>query len=318
MDEVWSIRERIEEIDRRILTLLDERMGLVERLADIKARRGLPLHDPEREEELLKSLFSLPLSNLSQGELREFYRLVFTQSVLRQLRKVSGKGHNPFPICASILSMDPEEASRIIKELEGRVEMVELRIDALKGPMGEISASVPLVLTNRRRGEGGFFGGDDGERIRQLEEGIRRLGPEYVDLEWLTPKTLKKRILGRGVKVILSFHDLDGTPDPQQLLELLEEMARDRAEIYKIVTTARDPADSLKVLFFLREAKRRGFRVVAHAMRDHGRLSRLLSPFFGAPFVYASPWKGKEAASGQMTPEELREGWLLLWRWLCA
>lgn len=315
MDEVCKLREEIEAVDREIVRLLDRRMALVERLGRLKARGGLPLRDPERERELLDRLCGLALTSLRPAELQTIYRAIFSQSVLRQMEVLGGSG-NPFPVCVSVLASNREEAEAVLRSLPQRAEMAELRIDALEDGLPQAPTGLPLVLTNRRRDEGGFFEGPEEERVRRLKEAIEALGPRYVDLEAATPEALKEEVLGLGVEVILSHHDFTGTPPPEELMGRLEGMARPGVALYKLVTMARGPEDSLKFLGFVAEARRRGLRVVGHAMGRHGRLSRLLSPFFGAPFVYASPAEGREAAPGQMTPEELREGWIALGRWV--
>ncbi len=315
MREILKLREEIEGIDREIVGLLDRRMALVEKLGRLKAKEGLPLRDLERERDLLERLSGMSLKALRSGELQGIYRIVFAQSVLRQ-RELLHRGPNPFPICVSVLASSKEEAERMIEEVSQKAEMVELRIDSLGDALPEIPQGLPLVLTNRKREEGGFFEGSERERVRRLKEATLALRPRYVDLEASTPEDLKEEILEMGVDVILSQHDFSQTPPPEELLARLDGMICPGSALYKVVTMAQGPEDSLKVLLFLAEAKRRGHSVVGHAMGEHGRLSRILGPFFGASFVYASAGKGKEAAPGQMTPEELREGWMLLGRWL--
>lgn len=316
MDEVLKLRQEIEGLDREIVRLLDRRMALVEELGRLKAQRGLPLRDPRREKELLERLRGVGLRALRPRELEGIYRAVFAHSLLRQM-KASGKGI-PFEVCVSILVRRKEEAEEVLRSLPERAEMAELRIDALEDGLPQVPPGLTLVLTNRRKAEGGLFEGGEDERIRRLKEAAATLRPQYLDLEASTPEVLKEEVLGMGLEVILSHHDFSGTPPPEELLARLEGMARRGVSLYKVVTMARGPEDSLKVLLFLAEATKRGYKVVGHAMGERGRLSRLLSPFFGAPFVYASLGEGREAAPGQMTPEELREGWMILRRWLDA
>ncbi len=314
MEEVWRIRKQIEEIDKQMVKLLDRRMRLVERLGKIKIQKGMPLRDPGREEDLVKKLLQIKHTHLKPEELKTFYKVIFAQSVLRQKRRFEGM-FGPFPVCVSVVPHSSREAEKLIFNLLERAEMVELRIDALKDGLPELPERIPLVLTNRKQEEGGRFSGPEKERIEKLVKAIEVLNPWYVDIEASTPEPYIKEVVSKGVKVILSHHDLSGTPSPHKLLERLKGMQREGVDIYKIVTTAKIPGDSAKVLAFLSEAEKLGLKVVGHAMGKEGRISRIMSPYFGAPFVYASPEDGMEAAPGQMTPEELREAWLLLERW---
>ncbi len=315
MKDLSLIRKQIEEIDRHVVRLLDERMRLVEELSALKMRKGIPLRDLEREKDLLEALLKVDRKYLRPEELKAFYRTVFIQSFFRQKSKLRGT-FGPFPICVSVVSRSAGEAEKIIHSLLGRAEMVELRIDTMRDGLPDLPDGVPLVLTNRKRDEGGEFSGSEEERIKRLEEAIDALKPTYVDVEASTPEPYVERVIRSGVKVILSHHDLSGTPSPSELLDRLKGMQREGVEVYKIVTIARSLGDSAKVLAFLAEAAGRGFNVVGHAMGKEGRISRVMSPYFGASFVYAAPESGMEAAPGQMTPEELREAWLLLGKWL--
>jgi len=314
MEEFLRIRKEIEELDLKIAKLLDERMSLVEKLARLKKENSFPLRDYQREEELLKKVSSLPLSHLTQSEVSAFWKIIFSFSLLKQ-KEYLGLNEE-VKICATIFEKDPEEAKKLIEEIKEKVHFVELRLDALKELPQNLPEGVQYIFTCRRKEEGGLFEDEEEKRISLLKEALKRFNGKYVDIEWKTPEILKQRLLNqKGLKVILSYHDFSGTPSLEFLLELFEEMRKDRATIYKIVTMANSLEDSFRVLLFLREVTKRGFKVVAHAMGQKGRLSRLLSPFMGGAFVYVSSRPGKEAASGQMSLEEFKQGLILLRRY---
>ncbi len=311
MEELLGLRKKIEELDLEIAKLLDKRMSLVEKLAHLKKKNGFPLRDYEREEELLKKVLSLPLSHLTRSEVLAFWKIIFSLSLLRQ-KEYLGLDKE-VKTCATIFEKDPEEARSLIEEIKGKVHFVELRLDALRELPQSLPEGVQYIFTCRRKEEGGLFEGEEEKRVFFLKEALRRFNGKYVDIEWKMPTALKESFLGQeGLKVILSYHDFSGTPSLESLLERFEEMRKDRATIYKIVTMANSLEDSLRVLLFLRELTKSGFKVVAHAMGQKGRLSRLLSPFMGGAFVYVSSRPGKEAASGQMSLEEFKQTLILL------
>jgi len=72
---VQSFRERIETLDERILTAVNERLSLVAELHRYKEQHGLARVDREREEQLLRQLTEAnhgPLSPAGVVELFEF------------------------------------------------------------------------------------------------------------------------------------------------------------------------------------------------------------------------------------------------------
>jgi chorismate mutase-like protein len=49
-------RDRIDEVDRRLLALLNERAGIVEKIGRIKAAAELPIYEPRREDEVFRNV----------------------------------------------------------------------------------------------------------------------------------------------------------------------------------------------------------------------------------------------------------------------
>lgn len=84
-----DLRERIEEIDRRILAALRERMDLVERIVEAKLAVASPLRDREREEQLLGRLREVAVeAGLDAREVEALYRVILRMSVARQTARV--------------------------------------------------------------------------------------------------------------------------------------------------------------------------------------------------------------------------------------
>ena len=72
-----TLRAKIDALDEKIIRLLDERMGYVARIGEEKARASLPIHNPVREEAIIKNLCALPLEHLSPEALERLYREIF-------------------------------------------------------------------------------------------------------------------------------------------------------------------------------------------------------------------------------------------------
>jgi 3-dehydroquinate dehydratase/shikimate dehydrogenase len=156
----------------------------------------------------------------------------------------------------------------------------------------------PILFTCRPESEGGRFPDRDREaRRRLLSEAVTR-GFDLVDVEarsgFADVATSKA---GRGL--VLSWHDFEGTPDDLDAIH--EELAAQRPDVVKIVVTARSAADLGRLLAFAaRHAGRREPRLVALAMGPLGVASRILGGRYRAPFTFASPADGREAAPGQL------------------
>lgn len=217
-------------------------------------------------------------------------------------------------ICVSIAAENARAAAAAMKKMSGKADLVELRIDRFGGRdleslLGE--KNCPVIVTNRKKDEGGFFEGSDAERIAELEYAVS-LGADIVDIElstgWRGIAALARRIGQKGgkTKLLVSYHDLKGTPEDGVLHAKLDACAEEGADIIKIVTYAERMEDNFRILNLIRQGKERGYPVVAFCMGETGRVSRAAAPLFGAPFTYAALRRGAESAPGQMTVAELK------------
>ena len=81
--------------------------------------------------------------------------------------------------------------------------------------------------------------------------------------------------------------------------KILKQEIDSGANVCKIVTTAKKIEDNLAVLNFVSSMSSKA-KLVCFCMGEHGKVSRLLSPMFGAFFTFASLELGSETAAGQM------------------
>jgi 3-dehydroquinate dehydratase/shikimate dehydrogenase len=103
--------------------------------------------------------------------------------------------------------------------------------------------------------------------------------------------------------VILSVHDLEGLP--ADLSGLAARMAATGARFVKIVGTANDSSDALRLLEA--QAALAGRNATLIAMGEAGMATRVLSPYLGAPLAYGSLVRGRSTAAGQIAAEDLAE-----------
>jgi 3-dehydroquinate dehydratase type I len=114
-----------------------------------------------------------------------------------------------------------------------------------------------------------------------------------------------------GVKPIASYHKYDGTLGVSAMEKILDEQIASGASVCKIITTANQIEDNLPTLNFISWASDKA-KLVCFCIGEHGKVSRLLSPLFGAYFTFASLEQGSETAAGQMSLTEMRNAYALL------
>jgi 3-dehydroquinate dehydratase type I len=132
-----------------------------------------------------------------------------------------------------------------------------------------------------------------------------------VDLSFPLAGSIIKQLKTHDVEVIVSHHDFLETPLEEKLIQLLQAEREMGGDICKIVTTATQPADNLIILRFINRCSPTT-KIVSFAMGKLGMVSRVLSPFFGAEFTFASLDNESKTAEGQMSIDDLRKMWKML------
>lgn len=76
-----QIRKKIDALDARLLTVLNERADLVHEVGKLKQKQGVAVYAPEREELLLRSLVRLNKGRLPEASIRAIYREIMSASL---------------------------------------------------------------------------------------------------------------------------------------------------------------------------------------------------------------------------------------------
>lgn len=80
MDAITRLREQIDEVDARIVELLNERMKLAAAIGAEKRTRSLEVTDPKREASLLLRLESLSKGPISGSALQAIFKEIMAAS----------------------------------------------------------------------------------------------------------------------------------------------------------------------------------------------------------------------------------------------
>lgn len=139
-------------------------------------------------------------------------------------------------------------------------------------------------------------------------------GAAFVDLEIEAPPMMSKRLRREtrenGTVFVRSYHDYKGTDSIEALKALTEKCFAIGADIAKIVTMAapctgdNQSSDVDRVLSLYDHFD--PAKLIAFAMGDAGKTSRIQCLAKGSPFTYASLNEEDAAAPGQMSTEEMR------------
>ena len=215
-------------------------------------------------------------------------------------------------ICVSLVPDSIKALPATLVPIQAMADVIEIRLDGMDNPSlppGSLQLARPILATNRPVWEGGHFAGSEEARVELLCQAIEA-GARYVDIELQTEPPLRERVQHAArkhhCKVIVSHHDFIATPASAQLQDTLAQMMATGADIGKIVTTASDPLDALRILSLQQVARSSNFTLCAFAMGSAGRISRLATLFLGGFMTYAALTDAQATAPGQLTLTQLR------------
>jgi 3-dehydroquinate dehydratase-1 len=215
-----------------------------------------------------------------------------------------------YKTCVSIAENTPKKLKQTLKIALRKSDYVEIRFDFLKAEqIPQVLENVKkdlkkIVCTLRPKSEGGKFDGNERERISILKL-IAEYNPFLLDVEFNTikkEKSLVKYLKMTKTNLLISGHDFKKTPNFTELKKKLNQMSKYSSNV-KIVTTAKTTDDSTRVLQLYN--KKGKINLIAFAMGDSGRISRILSLYLGSPYTYVS--LGKAIAPGQFSVDEIKK-----------
>lgn len=211
--------------------------------------------------------------------------------------------------CVSVVEKTPKKLFTTLKKALKKSDYAEIRFDFLK-PI-QVPEALELskkylkktVCTLRPKSEGGRFSGSEKERISIIKL-IAEYNPHLLDVEFNTltkDRSLFNYIKKTKTDVLVSWHDFKKTPDIGFLEKRFRQMSKFSSNV-KIVTTAKDVSDASRVLSLYGMVKKT--KLIAFAMGDLGKISRILCLYLGSPFTYVS--LGKAVAPGQFSLSEIK------------
>lgn len=94
--EILPLREKIDDIDSQILSLLARRQTEVEKVVQLKKKHQMPVYHPAREEDLISKLRDQAArAGLDPNFMEDLYRVIIRQSRVKQTVQMEHKGVKP-------------------------------------------------------------------------------------------------------------------------------------------------------------------------------------------------------------------------------
>jgi 3-dehydroquinate dehydratase/shikimate dehydrogenase len=219
-------------------------------------------------------------------------------------------------ICLCLTAKTLERDLEILEANRRYVDLVELRADCLLPDERFCirsfpeKAGIPVILTARRKIDGGYFENGEGSRVTMLSNGLafadadRRRNFAYIDLEEdLDVPGLEEAARAFGTRIIRSYHNIEGTDE--DIAGKFRKLRRVGDEIVKVAVTPRGLADLSRAW---RAAKTvPDTEKILACMGPYGRCTRILAAKTGSFLSYCRPPEEDGAGLSQLSPEELVE-----------
>ena len=208
----------------------------------------------------------------------------------------------------------PQLVELAVRAREDGADILEVRVDlfqkvnlvGLKKDLRIIKqkAKLPLIVTVRRKDEGGGRRYLERERLRLLKSLIPLT--DAVDIE-LRSRGIIREVIRlaklKKKKVLVSCHDLVRTPSNEGLKNIACRAKELGGDIVKIAARAKNKDDVVRLLDFTYHCPYKP--LVSISLGQRGSLfSRVLAPLFGSCLTYA--YVDTPVAPGQLSVSQLR------------
>ncbi|MDA0836104.1 MAG: type I 3-dehydroquinate dehydratase [Planctomycetota bacterium] len=211
-------------------------------------------------------------------------------------------------ICISVASESRNLAKVDLLNASRQADIVEFCLDHLiKEPnVAELIEGIqkPILISCRRREDGGQWQGTEEERLLLLRQAIVAQ-PEYVELDLEIANKIPR--FGKTKRVI-SFTSLDEPVNDVE--EIVNRAVQAKADVVKVTW----PTPTLDAAWPMLAAvsQKRDIPVVAAGIGSGGVTFSLLGCKYGAPWIYAALERGMESYAEQPTVSDFED--LYFWR----
>ena len=89
---IVAYRRQIDEVDRRLVALLNERTGIVERLGRVKEELEMPIYEPKREDQVFQNVTDSNSGPLPPQALKRLFERIIDE--MRTLQRMGRKARD--------------------------------------------------------------------------------------------------------------------------------------------------------------------------------------------------------------------------------
>ena len=197
-------------------------------------------------------------------------------------------------ICVAISEPD---ISKCLRTLD-KVEMAEIRLDLTGFTTREITRVFSHPTTTIATCRPGTAG--DKKQLAKLKAAMQA-GARYVDIEIDAGIKQVEEVKAFAHKckctLIVSYHNFNETPGLRELNRIADTCFESGADVAKIATMVKSNTDNAKILSLYSIQR----PLVALGMGPMGKITRIMAPFLGAEFTFASMDDGEPTAPGQIS-----------------
>lgn len=203
-------------------------------------------------------------------------------------------------ICVAISDKNPDKCIDLLKQ----VEMAEIRLDLTDfdtETIKKVFATGASCIATCRPDTLGL------DKQYELLKIAMEAGASYVDIEIEAPVEQREKLIAvakaNNTRIVISYHNYECTPSQEELQKIVADCYKFGADVAKIAVQANSQQDAARVISLYSIDK----PVVALAMGDYGKISRIISPLLGAEFTFASTDDGEGTAPGQINYSKMLE-----------
>lgn len=174
---------------------------------------------------------------------------------------------------------------------------------------------LPVILTCRPKREGGYFPGNEEQRLEVLKKAIES-GVSWVDLEINIDPNQRSKLFELakkgGTKIVASSHVTDESPSSEEISHDVREN-KNLGDVIKICYNSSGRTDGINLFEAAWDLKNSEIKTSIMGIGQAGDWTRIHSPLLGQAIVYTTMENGWHLAQkGMINATDLKIAWTML------